>query len=99
MSAPKIRFIVETLSNYPRNGGSQHLATVTSTVTGRSLRYVSNGPRNAAALARRATNTWDCLHCTEQDVTSHQFGCAANGVTVYDYQVGEEHILQLEVQP
>lgn len=101
MSAPKIRFIVETLSDHPRpyTGGPRHLATVTSTITGRSLRYLSKGPRNAATLVRRATNTWDCLHCTEQDATGRQFNWATNGVIVYDHQVEEAHILALEVQP
>lgn len=90
---PKIRFIVETYSCWS-SGNSQHLAHITSTMTGRELRFIANGRSHAASIARAALNGWDGVYHPEHDLSVREWQRAAKGVS-YKAPTTKE-ILQLE---
>lgn len=65
-----IRFIVETFSSaFDRSGNRSHCATITSTLTGKSLQVCHvGGPRNVPGIVRNLLACdWSSVHAIEID--------------------------------
>lgn len=97
---PAIRFIVETVSSETdRNGNRYHWARITSTITGRSIRFHSNGQGNALHLLRRVIGlyTFPTVSGIEMTLPKRQWQRTCNGIVLYEHQVTAQMITDLEV--
>lgn len=84
----KIRFIVETVTSMTDACGNRyHFATITSTLTGKSVRFEADGSNNAASIAYRITKDWGALYCIGYEVPKTEWKRMAKSITLYEHML------------